>query len=272
MWFFATQTVRTCESELDSFKITVHERPVVTIEPSYNVCPHDTIILQAVDSDPIDVYHWSPQYYLDDTIGAAVVARPIHNITYRVVAMNKYGCYDTAFTAITVRPGAVMHLGDSVKLYPGESYQLQPQTNCASFAWFPAAGLDNPRISNPVASPQISTKYKVEGITAWGCKASDSISVYVDPETLLTLPNAFAPGTGANGEFKVLRRGIAELRYFRIWDRWGVKVFETTDISKGWDGTFNGKPQPFGVYIYEAGAVTSSGRDFVKHGNVTLIR
>jgi gliding motility-associated-like protein len=185
---------------------------------------------------------------------------------------NKYGCTDTAQVTLNVHPGAVLHIGDSVTLYPGESIQLNPQTNCTSFTWFPPAGLDNAYIPNPVASPQISTKYIVHGVTEWGCKAVDSIDIYVNPETLLTLPNAFTPGNGPNGEFKIIKRGIATLRYFRIWDRWGVKVFETSDIDKGWDGTYNGKPQPFGVFVYEVGAVTSTGRDFVKHGNVTLVR
>jgi len=62
------------------------------------------------------------------------------------------------------------------------------------------------------------------------------------------------------------------LQYFRVFDRWGVKVFETTNIDQGWDGTFSGTPQPFGVYVYEVGAITNTGSNFEKHGNVTLIR
>ena len=51
-----------------------------------------------------------------------------------------------------------------------------------------------------------------------------------------------------------------------------MKVFETTDIDKGWDGTFNGTPQPMGVFVYQVEAVTSIGTKFEKHGNVTLVR
>jgi gliding motility-associated-like protein len=175
------------------------------------------------------------------------------------------------FNAV-VYSGAVIYLGDSVTLYPGETYQIQPQTNCTSFSWFPPAGLDNAHISNPLASPQISTKYVVHGQTEWGCKAADSISIYVDPETLLAIPNAFTPGNGPNNEFKIIKRGIATLKYFRIFNRWGNMVFETDNIDKGWNGEYNGVPQPFGVYIYEIEAVTSTGRTFQKHGNTTLIR
>jgi len=168
--------------------------------------------------------------------------------------------------------GAVLNLGDSVTLYPGQSYQLNPQTNCSSFSWFPPAGLSDAHISNPVASPALSTIYIVQGETSWGCSTVDSISIYVNSESLIVLPNAFTPGNGPNSEFKIIKSGNATLNYFRIFDRWGVKVFETTDINVGWDGTYNGTPQPFGVYVYEVSAVTSIGVDFQKHGNVTLIR
>ena len=161
---------------------------------------------------------------------------------------------------------------DSVTLYPGESYQISPQTNCTHFSWFPAAGLDNAYISNPVAHPAVNTHYTVSATNEWGCKIVDSIDIFVDPQTLLTVPNAFTPGKGTNGTFAVIKRGIATLNSFRIYNRWGNMVFETTNIDQGWDGTYNGVPQPFDVYVYEIDATTTTGERFNKHGNVTLVR
>jgi gliding motility-associated-like protein len=261
-------------SALDSFKVTINPKPVVTVSPSIAVCPHDTAIITAVDTDPVAYYHWSPGLYLSDTVGASVIVRPETDVTYSVVATNQYGCTDTAYMNVTVKPAALLtiNVGDSVVLYPGETYQLDPMSNCSYFSWYPPSGLSNDKVSNPVASPEISTMYKVQGITDWGCKAEDSVNIYISVESLLAMPNAFTPGIGPNNSFKIILRGIANLRYFRIFDRWGVKVFETTDINAGWDGTFNGVMQPFGVYVYEIGAVTSAGRSFEKHGNVTLIK
>ncbi len=272
LWYYVTQTRMGCTSKLDSFMVTINPKPVVTVNSSVGVCPHDTVILKAVDADPLDRYHWTPSRYLDDTTSATVIARPVNNMTYTVITTNKFNCYDTAVISVTVRSGALLELGDSITLYPGESVQLNPLTNCSSFSWFPPAGLSNAHVSDPLASPEISTMYTVRGVTDWGCKAVDSISIYVNPESLVSLPNAFTPGSSANNEFKILMRGVAKLNYFRIWDRWGVKVFETTNINKGWDGTYNGKNQPFGVYMYQVEAVTGTGRTFVKSGNVTLIR
>jgi gliding motility-associated-like protein len=94
----------------------------------------------------------------------------------------------------------------------------------------------------------------------------------VSDETLTNVPNAFTPGYGANNEFKIIKRGIATLNYFRIFNRWGNMVFETTDMEKGWDGTYKGVPQPLGVYVYMYEGVTNTGKVFKKQGNVSLLR
>jgi gliding motility-associated-like protein len=125
---------------------------------------------------------------------------------------------------------------------------------------------------NPIATPEVSTKYVVRAATENGCKAVDSINVIVDYETLIDLPNAFSPGSGVNNEFKIIKRGIANLNYFRIFNRWGNMVFETTNIDEGWDGTYKGVPQNIGVFVYQVQAVTQSGKIFTKQGNVTLLR
>ena len=271
-WYYASQTLNSCTSAIDSIRVTVNPKPSVTVTGDVSICPHDTTVLTAVDDDAVAYYHWFPGNYLSDTNKAIVIVRPENDVHYTVVVTNQFGCTDTAKVTVGVYSNALINLGDSVTLYPGESYQIPTQTNCVTFAWYPPAGLDNPGVSSPLASPQISTKYIVHAETSWGCKTTDSISIYIDPEATLAMPNAFTPGNGPNGTFKIIKKGIATLNYFRIWDRWGVKVFETTDIDKGWDGMLNGKPQPFGVFVYEVSAVTATGHDFIKHGNVTLIR
>jgi gliding motility-associated-like protein len=88
----------------------------------------------------------------------------------------------------------------------------------------------------------------------------------------LDVANAFTPGVAPNPEFNVSHLGIASLKSFRIYNRWGAKVFETNDIHKGWNGQFNGEDQPMGVYVYTVEAINNKGKSFVKNGNVTLLR
>ncbi|MBX9449100.1 MAG: gliding motility-associated C-terminal domain-containing protein [Taibaiella sp.] len=59
---------------------------------------------------------------------------------------------------------------------------------------------------------------------------------------------------------------------FEVYDRWGVKVFETSDIEEGWDGRYDGKTQPMGVYVYIIEGSLPTGDKVHLQGNVTLIR
>jgi len=273
-YYYASQTVQGCISAIDSIKVQVWPKPIVSILPTQDVaiCPGDSVLLTAVDTNYVKTYHWSPPLYLSDTDKITTMVHPITSQDYTLVVTNQYNCTDTQNRNVTVHPAAIMNLGDSVTLHPGESHQFDPETNCMTFVWFPPLGLNDAYISNPVAMPNINTRYIVKGSTEDGCTVTDSIDVNVDPTTILVMPNAFAPGNGPNNEFKIIKEGIATLKYFRIFNRWGNKVFETNDINQGWDGNYNGKPQPLDVYVYEVDAVTSTGSEFVKHGNVTLMR
>jgi len=59
---------------------------------------------------------------------------------------------------------------------------------------------------------------------------------------------------------------------FNIYDRWGKRVFYTTDMSAGWDGTFNGKAMQMDTYTYYIRAITNADTEIIKQGNITLIR
>ena len=254
---------------VDSADIIVHPGNFALLDTNYAVCPHDSVQLIPVGGVS---YSWHPGIYLSDSLSATPWVHGVTSQEYVGIATSQYGCLDTVSVNVTMLPAAVMYLGDSVTLYPGQTYQLNTQSNCAYFSWYPPSGLSDAHISSPLASPEISTLYKVQGITEWGCKITDSINIFIDLQTLLALPNAFAPGTGPNNFFSIIKNGVATLNYFRVYNRWGNVVFETADINTGWDGTYSGKPQPFDVYVYEVEAVTSTGLVFHKHGNVTLIR
>ncbi len=256
---------------IDSAQLIVHSSDFVSVRDT-SLCPGDSIQLKPSSTESNLSYHWHPGMYLSDSTTAEPWANAITTQTYWAIAANQYGCRDTLHVTVFVHSNAVIYLGDSVTLYPGETYQITPQTNCTSFLWSPPGGLSDPYVPNPIASPEISTKYIVHGTTASGCSTTDSINIYVDPGAIIALPNAFTPGNGPNSLLKILKRGIVSLNYFRIYNRWGNLVYDSNNIDAGWDGTFHGVPQPFGVFVYELEALTNTGVVFTKHGNVTLIR
>ena len=79
----------------------------------------------------------------------------------------------------------------------------------------------------------------------------DSVEFLISvSESMLTVPNVFTPnGDGMNDEFRVVYRSIKEFHGW-VYNRWGHKVYEWTDPSKGWDGTIGGRPAAEGAYYY----------------------
>lgn len=107
-----------------------------------------------------------------------------------------------------------------------------------------------------------------------GCSATDSIDVL--KSCYMDIPNAFTPNDdGVNDYFFPRQFLTKELLKFHmeVYDRWGEIVFQTDNTNgRGWDGKFNGKDQPEGVYIYLIDAVINGMPEEKVKGNVTLLR
>jgi gliding motility-associated-like protein len=85
-------------------------------------------------------------------------------------------------------------------------------------------------------------------------------------------PNMFSPnGNSTDETFKLYSNVVKSMRMM-IFNQWGVKVFETNDYTAGWDGTYKGKPQPVGVYVYVATLQLTDNTTVTKKGTLNLIR
>ena len=129
--------------------------------------------------------------------------------------------------------------------------------------------------SNISVSPIQTTTYSLIAINGPGCADTAFVTVIVEEmaETELFTPNIFSPnGDGSNDVFYVRGTGFNEFQLI-IYNRWGEKVFETEDNSKGWDGSYNEEPLNPGVYVYYVFVrYIIDGKEVTKKGNITLIR
>ncbi len=167
--------------------------------------------------------------------------------------------------------------GDSVQL----SAQInQPPGNNFGLSWSPAAGLDCTACDAPIASPLDDMTYIVtatDSIT--GCTASDEITVFINKDRNVYIPNIFSPnGDGSNDVFMIFGgAGVTNVVSFRIYDRWGELLFEaenfgTNDPEQGWDGTYRGRDLNPGVFVYVAEIEFIDGISIPYKGDVTLMR
>lgn len=101
---------------------------------------------------------------------------------------------------------------------------------------------------------------------------SESNIACVSTQPRLYAPNVFTRNNdGINDLFFIRGIFITDFK-LQIFNRWGQKVFETTNMNNGWDGTFNGENCPSDVYVYVAEGKSKKGDSKVITGNVTLLR
>lgn len=198
---------------------------------------------------------------------------PIGDNTYFVIVKNDIGCADTLQSKITVRPIPFLdvHPKDTLIKY-GESVQLHA-SGASTFAWYPMGTLNNPYIGDPIATPRETTQYIVTGADEYGCLGYDTALVRIDFRSPVFIPNSFTPnGDGLNDVFSIGNLKYQKVLAFKIFDRWGHLVFETTDSKKGWDGKIKDKIAPVGVYIYYIELGYADNYTEVFKGNLTLLR
>jgi gliding motility-associated-like protein len=154
---------------------------------------------------------------------------------------------------------------------------LQSQSGGVDYLWSPAIGLSNTLIQNPIANYDATApniiNYNIAITDSVGCIVVDRQEVWIFNQPDILVPTAFTPnGDAANDVLLPFYVSINRLLYFRVYDRWGKQVFETSQIGKPWDGTQNGKPMPMDTYVWVAEGISKDGLKIARKGNVTLVR
>ena len=167
---------------------------------------------------------------------------------------------------------------DSDTIYSGQTIKLHSSAfnSNYTYSWTPNTGLSDPTIATPEASPSVTTTYYATLTDQWGCSWSDSLTIWVldviCDEPYIYVPNAFTPNNDGNNDILYVNSNVGYELDFKIYDRWGELVFETSDFSHGWDGTFNGQKVDPGVFVYHLVVKCYNHEIFKKKGNITVIR
>ncbi|MEO6315907.1 MAG: gliding motility-associated C-terminal domain-containing protein [Chitinophagaceae bacterium] len=241
--------------------------------PDQIICFRDTAQLHATITG--SSFTWSPVFSLINTGSLSPLAHPVSSTSYVLAAYDVVGCPKPKFDTVmvTVRPPIIANAGKDTSVTVNQPLKLTA-TGAPLYLWTPATYLNRNDIQSPTALFATSGvySYAVKVYTAEDCFAIDTIRVKVfktSPD--IFVPNAFTPGGVQNTLFRPIPVGIARIDYFRVYNRWGLMVFSSSDGS-GWNGTYGGKAQASGTYVWVVQGHDYTGRAINKKGSMVLIR
>jgi gliding motility-associated-like protein len=143
------------------------------------------------------------------------------------------------------------------------------------YLWTPTRGIDFPDRPSANFNYQVTQDYFVNLTSPAGCITTDSVLVRVFDDKLVDIlvPKSFTPnGDGVNDILYPYLAGIKTFQYFKVYNRFGKLLFETTNPDAGWNGSLNGTPQPMAIYIWVATGIALDGTPVQKTGETLLLR
>lgn len=243
------------------------------------ICRGDTVAINPDFNSNYD-YVWSPATGMIDPVTTPNPLVSPNDTTLYTAAISSGDCTAEQsvlvvvhevpqITNITANPESIT-MGENSMLF----VEVVPPD--VDLQWFPPVDLDNPFVNNPVASPDETTEFTVVAENEYGCLASASITLLVSSfpceVPYVFLPNAFSPNGDGENDVLYLRGSHIERFTLVIYNRWGQEVFRTSELEKGWDGTFKGEAMAPDVYGYYLEVECIGGEQFSNQGNVSLIR
>jgi len=254
--------------------------PLVDFYPL--ICIGDTNVFSFIGTQPLSDFEWNFDLLNEQSISGFgmsqyyVVWDEPGRVSFNLSVTGINGCqYDSTYFIDVV--GVQLSTIDDVTINYGEDVILYTTTNPTrnqymTFNWVPDYNLSCSDCANPVAAPLKPTTYFVSVTDTNGCISFDTVNVDVFVDKDLYIPNAFTPNRdGNNDRFEVYGKGFESVN-IAVYSRWGEKVFETDDMTVGWNGSFKGQPLNPAVYEYVVSVTYLDETTEIRAGNVTLIR
>ena len=261
----------------DTISKTIHIKPKPEIQAfGGDTCVGAGITLYFNTPDTGLLYQWTPATGLDNPYSQSTTASPDVSTEYTVVAINQWNCSNVSSAYVNIQQEPENWIKDTTIII-GESLLMDgDQGNSFTYQWTPTDYLPCDTCPSPYFMPDDDIEYTLLIVDTMGCGfSSENIyTIEVLDVSSIDVPDVFTPnGDGDNDVIYVKGWGIKKLIEFSIYNRWGEKVFTTTDINKGWDGTYKGKKQNMDSYAYYVKAIVYiDDIPYEKKGTITLIR
>lgn len=277
-YHYLSVTKEAC-TQTDSVYIDMREKAELQVEGD-TICFGDEGLISATGL--IDRVEWY-------ALGKEVSSReeqsvsPTNTTTYSAIGYYRTCVPDSSDATVVVHDEIIYELPeDSYTVYLNEPVVISPTYDLArnySFEWLDPEGLDCVYCPDPIISDiDRSRVYSVliEDLDT-GCSIEKQVSVGKVNDCsreVFGMANVMSlSGTGNNASFGPITDNEDEFISITIYDRWGNKIYTSTDVTHRWDGTFTGQPVAEGVYIYAMQLICpSSGKEYQIVGDVTVLR
>lgn len=201
--------------------------------------------------------------------------------SYTVAVADSMGCTVSDVATVIASSSSItatISANDTIAF--GQSIQLNSGGGTSS-VWTPSSGLDCSTCRNPVATPLETTVYCVI-VSDNGCSDTACVTITVEEGNCETnlytggafyIPNAFTPNNDIlNDYFKPFANCIKDYT-FMIFDRWGEKLFETTNLEQGWNGYYKGAVCRQDVYVYKISFIDETKGNYHEYvGKFLLVK
>lgn len=245
------------------------------------ISPQDITINCADTALPIgptavagNVYVWTPGTGLSATNVAQPIASPTATTTYTLTVNNLCSFVYTAFVD-TDPPELEAGPPRSLDCETPSTVIGSPAIGGNTYSWSPGKSLNDSTAAQPIASPTTTTQYTLTVTGPNGCEKYDYVTISRDPCcSRIVVPSAFTPNNDKrNDGFGVIIIENVETFYLTVYNRWGERVFETSDPTVKWDGKYKGKRADVGTYMWyiKYNCQNFSAPRFLK-GDVELIQ
>ncbi len=276
--YFVTASVGHCKAFAETDAL-VSPYPSATVSNDLSICYGNTVQLHATTTAAN--YTWNPKTSLLYANTLNPLSGPAQTTAYLLTISDTFNCPKSVTDTVLVQviPLPQTDAGNDTVAVIGQPLQLTATADEeATFSWSPSTGMYNNLVYDPIViinNPAVrSVTYFVTATTSQGCAGTDSVHVKIyTSKPDIFIPSAFTPnGDGHNDMFKPVMAGISQLSFFRVYNRLGELLYQTTKTNEGWDGLYKGKQQPPGTYTFAVQGSDYTGRAIAKQGTVVLIR
>lgn len=270
-YFVKVTSAAGCENT-DSVNVLVRTTNGFFANPVNPICEKQSVQLNSGGGNK---YLWQPASGLSDPSSPTPVASPVSTTQYDVIITDTVCNASRTFsTTVTVHPLPLLTVAKSNDIDCTTDNSQLTVTGATTYSWSPSTWLSDSTIANPISTPADTITYYVTGTDINGCENNTSITVNVTStgKSLYLMPTAFTPnGDGLNDCYGIRYWGSMQHLDFSIYNRWGERVFHTTNPAACWDGRHRGVMQDAGIFVYVIRAKTLCG-DAFKKGTFALIK